>query len=144
MTQEEILEKLINQIEEKSKEIKEIENVNWKTTCSFVPISGGAAVNLHVESDIDKLALLAGQLLVAQQSFEEGRKALGLDKVSFKWNGFPVESWLNDIKIRVGRLTIKEKKLQLSKMKERLEKILTPDLVRKFEIQKIMDELEKL
>lgn len=129
--------KLIEEVTKRKKEISDAERPNWKTNCSFQ--MGDQHVNLHVAGKgvlIEVLSFLIGKM-------EHHCKAVALLDISvdFMWGGFKFDDWLDDIRTRMNKVTLADKKKKLEKLESRLEGIVSPELRRKLELESIEREL---
>ena len=135
---------LINQVNLKKAEIKCAERPKYLTNCSFAwdDEGGSKRVNLHVEKDVGKLISIAAFIKRKQLDYQDLAKDLGVDSPpQFKWAGFTADDWLADIKLRINKIHIVEKKASLERLEERLNKIISPDLRAKMELEAIEKEL---
>lgn len=138
---------LIAQVAKQKAEIAKIERPNWRTNCSFFYMSHsdlsapvGTHVNLHVESNLAKLIDIAGLLISREASYAAAVKELGLvgtDWPGFVYLGSPVEDWLADIKARIAKVKIGEKRKKLEDLEKRLNAIVSPELRAQLELEAI-------
>lgn len=135
---------LIEEINKRKQEIAKATRPNWLTNCTFSydEFNLVNAINLHVESSIPKLISIVAHLLNKQNSFNEAATLLGISDLNFKWHGFKVDDWIEDIKTRIVKLQIKTKEDKLRKLEERLNAIISPELKAQMELEQIMKELE--
>jgi hypothetical protein len=134
---------LIQEVDRRKKEIAELERPNWKTNCSFRFAENTTPINLHVESDIATLIHIAGVVATQAEMYNEAAVAMGVeDPPRFKWMGFSASDWVHDIKARLDKIQIKSKKDKLQKLEDRLNKIVSPELRAKIELDAIKQELD--
>lgn len=130
---------LIKLVEQKRKEIKQAESPKWKTNLSIPYMSRN--VNLNVESDVNNLASIVGYLLIMEECHNRGCKELGLE-LDYVYNGFSVQDWISDIKHRINKIQINEKRAQLDVLEKRLNNVISPELRAQMELDAIATELE--
>lgn len=134
---------MIEEVQRRKKEIAGLEKPQWKTNCSFSYEEGRAGVNLHVYNDVRGLILMAAFLAEKFAAYTKAVTTLQIENPpAFMWSGFPVEDWLADIKTRVNKIQIGDKKRKLAEFEERLNKIISPEKRRELELAAIAAELE--
>lgn len=135
---------LIETVRRQKAEIAEIEKPAWHTnaTFSWTEEDRSKTINLHVESDVRKLILIADFLLRKEAGYLTAAVALDIESVpGLLWCGFPVKDWIEDIRLRVRKIQIGKKKEKLALLEGRLDAILSPELRRELELEAIAAEL---
>lgn len=140
--QDQIVEELIKQVNAKAKEIKDLNNPSWKTCCSITFYDG--KVNLHVESDIGKLLSILAYFELVNERAVKLAKEIGVQIKEVPIHGYSLKEWKHDITVRINKIGIKQKQDQLKNLENRLDSILTPEQKRKFEIERIMKEMQSI
>lgn len=136
---------LIQEVNRRKAEISRAERPNWKTNCSFSydEDKAGSAVNLHVETSVRRLVLIAAFLQDKAAAYARAAASLGVDNLPpFVWGNSPVADWLADIKTRLDKLDVAAKRKKLELLEERLNKIVSPELRAKMELEAIASELK--
>jgi hypothetical protein len=137
---------LIEQVKAKKAAIASAEKPVYQTNCSFSLIEGtkSGAVNLHLETDVKKLISIAAFLVERSSAYLAAAKnVFGIEKPpEFTWDGFSVNDWLNDLKLRVTKIRIVAEKQKLEALEARLQKIISPGKMRELELEAITKELE--
>jgi hypothetical protein len=137
---------LIAEVNKRKKEIAKANRPNYITNCAFNFIEGkfDGAINLHVETSIDKLIKIASYIIAKEKGYKEAAFMFGLEKYigNFTYNGYKCEDWIHDIKARIDKIMINEKQKSLDKLEERLNAIISPELKRQMELEAIANELE--
>lgn len=143
-SKEEIIQGLYNVIESKKAEIAKAEKPKWETNCSFrYNKEQSTAINLQVCSNIDDLVEILSFLLEKQEFHYAASKELGVLS-KFRWLGFTVAEWSSDIKTRVSKLQIVNKKKELEELEGRLNKLeITKEMREEMELAAIKKLLEK-
>ena len=59
----------------------------------------------------------------------------------FEWQGYLYDDWANDIKNRIDKLSLKAKQKELDALEARLDKLVSPELKAKIELELIEKEL---
>ena len=132
---------LIKEVNKQKAEIAQLEKPNWITNCSFDYKNGKSPINLHVESDVATLVLIAGFLINRDKYYREANVLLGVDAPPFKYDGFSVKEWTSDIKTRINKIQITTKRQRLETLESRLNAIISPELRTQLELEAIMGEL---
>jgi len=134
-------QELFEIVQKKKAEIAKIEKPDWKTNCSFrYNKDTSAQTNLQVCSDVEELVNILGFLCDRKRGFEEAQTILKTT-LKFKWLGFSFEDWSTDIKTRIDKIQITNKKKELGLLESRLDKILSPELKAQMELDAITKEL---
>jgi len=134
---------LVNLAKKKKAEISKAEKPDWKTNCSFGYVAESSQrMNIQTIADVDALVAILGFLLVQQSGYVEAAEALGVNS-EFKWLGFPVFDWQTDIQTRINKIQINKKKIELDVLEQRLNKLISPELRTKLELEEITGLLEK-
>lgn len=135
---------LIVEVNRQRAEISKIEKPNWKTSCSFSYVEGNnSTINLHVESNVRNLIKIVAFLQNREKSYNQASKDLGVENApEFTWNGFSVADWIEDVKMRINKIQIADKKKKFETLEARLNAIISPELRAEIELEKIANELK--
>lgn len=133
---------LFKVVQAKKDEIKQAEKKpDWKTNCAFrYNKDSSAAINLQVCADVEELVHILAFLCDRKKGFDEAQKILGTE-IAFRWMGFTFEAWATDVKTRVAKVLIADKKKALEILESRLDKVLSPELKAQLELEAISKEL---
>jgi hypothetical protein len=138
---------LIEQVKTKKAAIASAEKPVYQTNCSFSYVEGtkSGAINLHIETDVKKLISIAAFLVERSSVYlVTAKNVFGIEKPpEFTWDGFSVNDWLNDLKLRVTKIGIVAEKQKLEALEARLKKIISPEKLRELELEAITKELEQ-
>ena len=134
---------LIKEVQRQKAEIAKADRPQFRTNCSFAYVEGSsAAVNIQVESKVKNLILIAAFLQERELSYKKAATTLGVENPpDFTWGDFPVADWLEDLKLRIGKIQIAVKRKKLEALEERLGKIISPELRAEMELEAIASEL---
>lgn len=136
---------LIAQVKAKKAAIAKAEKPSYNTNLSFSYVEGNrsGATNLNVETDVRKLISIAAFLTERSAAYLVAAKLLGVDKPpEFTWDGFTVEDWIADLKMKITKIQIVAEKKKLEALEERLNKIISPEKRAELELEAIANELE--
>lgn len=135
---------LLKDVEKRKKEIKEIEKPLKFQTNGQLTLDG-LNKNLHVINDVRQLISLAAHILRLELDYETAAKVLGVDSIPvFEFCSFPVSHWIEDIKAKISKLKLSEKRVKLKQLEERLNSILSPEARQEMELILIQEEMSKL
>lgn len=133
---------LIELVKTKKAEIKEAERPNWKTNCAFrFDPSSARVYNIQVETDTDFFVSALAALIRGKETCEAAAKKLGVT-YKYSWLGYSYEDWESDIKSRLSRINISQKKKELEKIEKRLDGLISSELRTKMELEEISKALE--
>lgn len=135
---------LINEVKRRKQEIAKIEKPNWKTNLSFCFVEGkkNDAIALHTVANVKTLISMAAFLMERRDNYEKAAKLLGVEQPpEFTWDGFSVEDWLEDFKMKISKIQIVSKRKKLEELEQRLGKIISPELRAEMELEAISEEL---
>lgn len=134
------VQQLFEVVQKKKAEIAKAEKPNWLTNCSFrYNKESSNSTNIQVCSDVNELITILGFLIGKQNEFNLAKEVLGVTN-TFNWVGFTLEEWTNDIRTRIDKIQITNKKKELEQLELRLDKLISPELKASMEL----DEIKKL
>lgn len=139
--QDNIIRDLYYTVQRKKAEVESLSSKpNWVTNCAFRYESNSSEIiNIQTVNKIDTLIHIVGWLSYQEEMYNKGIKLLNLPEKPFLFLGHTVDQWITDITTRVDRLSIADKKKELSELDTRLKKILPPDFERQLELEAIMN-----
>lgn len=134
---------LIDLVKSKKAAISKAEKPDWKTNCSFAfnPDST-QRYNIQTVSDIDTLVSMLAWVIAREDSHNTAAKLLGVTS-KFKWCGSSCDAWQSDIQSRVNKIQISKNKADLELLESRLDKLISPEMKAKMELEEITKLLEK-
>lgn len=134
------VQELFEIVQTKKKEIAKAEKPKFETNCSFgYNKDSSSRINIQVCADVDELIQALAFLYERKSNFDKAQEFLGTNQ-SFKWMGFSLKEWSNDIKTRVDKINITNKKKELELLESKLDKLVSPELKAQLEL----DEIEKM
>lgn len=128
-------------MQKRKQEIADAERPNWKTNCSIRHPLTGVTHNLHVEASLATLMSLVVELAIRKEAHERVCPNWGVDPGVATLHGFPLQDWLHDLSLRICKVQVSDKKLQLEKLEARLNAIVSPELRAQMELEAIQQEL---
>lgn len=138
-----LVQELFKVVQEKKSAIAKAEKPSWATNCAFrYNEDSSASINIQVCADVEKFVHMLAFLIDKKRSFDEAQKILGTS-VKFKWSGFSFEDWQSDIKTRIDKIEISNKKKELELLEGRLDKLVSPELKAQMELDEISKLLNK-
>jgi len=131
------VQKLIGEVAKRKKEIADIGSYSYKTNMQLS--IGGQTKNLQTLNLEDLLSAYAQMSLVVQ----EATRLAKLHSVDYKpsLSGFAWDKWEQDIEHRLKKLSLSKRQSELDKLEERLNKLISPELRAKLELEAIEKEL---
>lgn len=121
---------LIKEVNKRKAEIALAEKPYWLTNCSFYYDENNKnnAVNIQVESSVKKLVSIAAFVLDKEESFKRAAVRLDIETPDFTWDGFTVDSWIEDLKMRINKIQVANKRKKLEMLESKLNAIISPKL----------------
>lgn len=140
---DEIIRKLSEKIKEKKKVLDSIENPSYKTNLSFgYDPTSSARINLHTINNLQTIVEITSFLLDKSKGFEEASKLLDIPVVEFKWQGYSLNDWINDLKARASKITVEFKRKEFKILEEKLDGLISTEQRRLLELEAIEKSLE--
>lgn len=134
-----IIDDLRAKVEKLKDEISKSEHPKYKTNMRLP--TGSAEVVLNI-AETDKLVECFCNLSVLSKEFEANSKRLGVKE--FKINGYLVKDFMEDIETRIGYLSIKHKRVNLTRLEAKLKDLLSPERRIQDALSEIQTELEDM
>lgn len=146
MLEDQLVLNLIAEVNRRKAEIaKATGRPNYQTNMTFSYSEGrigGDSINLNAQSELKALINIAAFLQNQEIGYTNAATMLGVEKVPiYKHGGYTASEWFNDIKMRVTKIQLNEKQAALTALEARLERIISPELRRKMELEQIALEL---
>ena len=142
MSNDQQIDFLLNKIEEQRKEIDSLNNPAWKTSKTFSYDENNANMNTNLATlPVDKLVKIIAWCNITGNAVKEACRDLGLD-IEIKHQGFTYEAWIHDAKLAIQRKQINDKKAKLDKLEEALNQLVSPEVRKQKELERIMKELQ--
>lgn len=136
---------LIAEVNRRKAEIAKLEKPTWLTNRTFSYSEGRVSdnISLAVESNVKNLISMAAFLRGKEEDYVKVAAELGVEDVpEFTWQGFSVTDWFKDLQTRINQVQIASKKKKLETLEERLNRVVSPELRAKLELDAISKELE--
>lgn len=132
---------LLNEVNKRKKEIAKIDKCKWKTNLNFRYVVGTPTINLQVVNSVPELVDIAAYISDRIASYDAMATSLGIAVPELVIDGYSAADWLDDVKTRINKVTINDKKRALEKLESRLNAIISPELRAEMELKAIQEEL---
>jgi len=96
---------------------------------------GQGQFNVHTVKDVTILVDAMAFLLEGKGLREQASEELGVDPAPFKWNGFTVEQWGVDFKLRIAVLTYEKNKRALAVAEKKLKTLMSEGTKTELELE---------
>lgn len=132
---------LIKEVKKQKTEIAKAERPSWNTNLAF-SFTGNPkdALNMHTLSSAEELVSIVAFLLDRAKSYAEACTLLNVTS-EFKWQGFTLKEWTEDVKTRLDKIQISSKKKKLEALEARLNAVISPELKTQMELEAIAREI---
>lgn len=134
------IQKLIDSVNKKKEEIKNISAYSYKTNCAY--IEDGKTINLQV-LDINAIAMKLAFLRRCSDDLAEIEKELGI-KILKQIGNYSMADWDSDMCYIIKKKGLEQKRKELSDLENKLNKLVSPELKRQIELEAIEKELESM
>lgn len=142
MSNDEQIDLLLGQIETRRKEIEALSKPVWQTSKTFSYNENDANMNNNLATlPVDKLVKIIAWCTLTANSIKETLRDLGID-MEVKHQGFTYEAWVNDAKLAIQLKQINEKKAKLDSLEASLNTLVSPEVRKAKELERIMRELK--
>lgn len=134
-TKDQIVQELIKVVQQRKSEIAKTEKAKWITNCS-IPFEG-TQINLQTVSNVEVLIKLAGTIIQDKKVYESGSEYLLGEVKEHKLGTYTADEWLKDIKTRFEKIQLATKKKELEDYESRLDKLVSPEVRERLELEAI-------
>jgi hypothetical protein len=139
--EDKVIQKLFDKAKQKRAAIDKVKRAEYKTNQIFSwDDTLRNTSNLNIMS-IRELTNVLSKLCCERNNWNEANKLLCIN-TKFEWCNHSFEDWLHDIKNKVDNLNIRTKVKELNVLEAKLDKLISPEMKRKLEIEAISKELE--
>lgn len=126
---------LYEKVQAKKTEILSAEKGNYQTDGYFRFSSTGQVIDIKTVRSTDQLCDVTAFLIEREKSHEEAAKFLGVESKT-TWLSAPINSWMNDLKLRATQLNIAAEKANLEGMENTLLTI-SPQLLKELQLEAV-------
>ena len=143
---DDVIIELKKEIERRKKEIENTEsNFPNKTNMTFSFSERlSDSVNINTINSVEALIKMHSTLKSMKDTYEESAKILSVENVpKFTWMGFEFDKWECDIKNKISRIQINEKKSKLNQLETKLNQLMSVELKTKLSLDEITSELSR-
>ncbi len=143
-TKDQLVQELFDVVRSKREEILKAEKPVYKTNLSFrFDENSSASVNLNVENDLKRLVQIYAFLIEKEANFNTAAKETEVD-IQFMWCNFPADDWKADIKSKINKIQINQKKVELDILEKKLDKHISPEERDRLEFEALQKEINNL
>lgn len=135
---------LLIRVERKKKDIEKSKTrPSWKTSCSFGkdPNSTQDRVNIQTIREIRKLVEIYAFLKMQQDSLFSAAQELGVEYEQ-SWQNYSFNDWKEDIRTRIGQLSLEKKQKELEELDARVNRLVSPEQRRAMELKALQEMLK--
>lgn len=136
MNTDEIIDSLLAKVEQKTKEIKNLERPTWKTSCVFGYNQGPNKVQIQATKDLDVLVGIFAWCENQKVAWEVSCTLLDINRVC-KVDGYSLDDWQADVKTRLDQIQIESKRKELKSYEDKLNELISPEKRREIELKKL-------
>ena len=123
-------------------ELKAITDKPWKTS-GILDLGTGATIAIKTETKVENLVKALSSIIGRKHFYDQAQKLLELKEVpEFSLNG-TLESWVEDIKLRLAIVQYEERKNKLQEFKDKMSKFLSEDDQKKVLLNEMISYLKK-
>lgn len=116
----------ISLLEERLKEIKNIETSTWATSGRITMLGG--TIDVKTEQSVDKLVMAYANILNSTERLAQAYAALGIDSYPApKVDGYTQEEWKKDIELRIRIINQEDEKKALTELKNEWVELMDKD-----------------
>ena len=110
----------------------------WKTNCSYHKDVGSPPINIQTASE-KMLTMILAESLMQADYYTKAASILGSDPTLP--SGYSLDEWVDDFKKRIAIINLRVKRDNLNELEKRLNKIVSPEQIRKMELDAITKQL---
>lgn len=121
-----------------------LKNTQLKTNgkCYYRQDKQGTFVDFQTTTNPFEIGCMIGYVEQKKTEYLSGMNIIGATEFPvFKWNGFSLEDWIHDAKVRIDVLTYNNKKEILEKTRETIEKFMSEEERQAREFKNIINAL---
>jgi hypothetical protein len=136
--------RLMDEVKKRRAEVEKLGKPSWLTSCSLtlpaLGYSGDRRITIQVETDVVTLAAAIGLLNRFKADVEEVGDELEVE-LDTKWQNYPIDDWVTDLKLRIKITQIQAEKKKLARLEKTLEPLMSPEQQREMALASIEEEL---
>jgi len=120
------IQDLLGKVADQKKGLGKKPRGTWLTNGVFKTNSGSDFFNINTVADFAVLAGALGFLISQEEAFKTACKKLSV-KAEFKWDGYTVDDWETDFKMRVSIVEYDKKKKTLDATEKKLNSLVSEE-----------------
>ena len=124
---DELIKELLGKVEDQTAALGKKPRGTWVTNGVFkYSQNPNDSFNINVVTDFSHFAHALGILLLKKEFFERACKVLGIT-ATFKWDGYTVDEYEEDFKMRISVVEYDTRKRQLEATKQKLQGLVSDE-----------------
>jgi hypothetical protein len=139
-SKDELIDSLVQKTQAKKAEIEKLSKPTWLTNAAFKG-ENNYNVNIKVVDNVKQLVEILAYIIGKENDFNAANLILNTNE-KFDFLGFPVESWVNDIKARIDMINISVKKKELNLIEQQLDSLVSKERKEELLLQQILKQLD--
>jgi len=136
MKHDEKIKQLLAKVESQKADLGTKPKAVWNTTSIF-KFDSTNHLNINTVREHRELVGAMAFLLEKQSKWQEANHRLGTSCYPFEWNGYSVDQWEADFKLRADMITYDQKKKKLDETKAKLNTLVSEEARTEMELEDI-------
>lgn len=132
---------LMEEVKRRREKVGSLKKPQWSTSCSL-QLPGQERLNIQVCNDLAVLAFACGTLRRMSEDIKSAAKELEVE-IEPRWQNYPIDDWVSDIKLRVRVTQIKTEQDKLARLEAKLKPLISEDQRRKMALAEIEADLDE-
>jgi hypothetical protein len=124
---DEQIKKLLGSIKEKRNKLGTKPKLSLKTN-GLLKTDDGYGININTVNTVEACIVAVATIVVDRDAKSEAAKLLDVDYEAPKYNGFPLEDWIEDFKVRASVLKWKAEDMKIKTLEKKLKDLRSEDL----------------
>lgn len=120
------IKELIEIIEQKRVSLGTKPKTSWNTNGIF-KFNESKHINLNTVYDPNIIVSALSHIIMHNSSSIEASKILGVDNVVIEYDGYCLDDWISDFKLRINQINWAFEKKELDKKEEQLKSLISED-----------------
>jgi len=131
------IKQLMKVVEEKRDALSTKPKAAWCTNGIFKYDDGGGHFNLNTVTDPSALVDALAHIISNKNSLQAAADMLGVPLHEIQYDGYSVEEWAADFKLRIDMLKWDEEKKKLTKLQRQLDSLISEDAKTEMALEEI-------
>jgi len=131
---------LMDEVKKRREKVGYLKKPQWSTSCSL-QLPGQERLSIQVCNDLSLLVFVCGTLRRMAEDVKAAAKELEVE-IEPKWQNYPIEDWIADIKLRIKVTQIRAEQEKLEKLEAKLKPLISEDQRRKMALAEIEEDMK--